>query len=58
MASDEDLTRIRQGVTIWNAWRSQNPERAADLRADLSEADLTTAHLDGASLGGAYLSRA
>ena len=46
MANDEDVARIRQGVAVWNAWRSQNQERRVNLsRANLSEANLSEANL-------------
>jgi uncharacterized protein YjbI with pentapeptide repeats len=54
MANDEDLARIRQGVTVWNDWR----EHAPGHRADLSEANLSKAHFSGADLRGADLSEA
>jgi hypothetical protein len=54
MANDEDLARLREGVTAWNEWRAQNPER----RVDLSKANLTKANLEGANLSEADLGMA
>src|SRR5258708_7819975 len=55
---------IRQGMSQWNQWRTENPDVRPDLVwADLSEADLSEANLSGANiseadLSGAHLSRA
>ena len=32
MANDEDVTRLRQGTAVWNAWRARNPERRGPTR--------------------------
>jgi len=54
---------LRAGKTIWNAWRTNHPERIdlqdVDLtRADLRGVDLTRVRLDGATLRFARLSGA
>src|SRR5260370_1198834 len=55
---------IRQGMSQWNQWRTENPDVRPDLVwADLSEADLSEANLSGANiseadLSGAHLRRA
>jgi hypothetical protein len=74
MANQEHLTRLQQGVDVWNTWREEHPETEtslsdANLRgarligarligADLIGADLSDANLRGADLRGADLSRA
>jgi uncharacterized protein YjbI with pentapeptide repeats len=63
MANEEQLSILRQGVDVWNKWRSENRDVKIDLfEADLSEADLRgvidlrKANLMGANLHGAHLS--
>lgn len=67
MASAKDVTRVMQGVAIWNAWRTKYPTRVADLTgaklhgaylggADLRGTKLRGAQLSGANLEGAHLS--
>src|SRR5436305_973449 len=64
MANQEHLSKLKEGVEVWNEWRKEHPDirpdlRDADLRsADLSGADLSSAYLSGADLSGAYLSGA
>ena len=69
MANEEHLERLRQGVDVWNDWRTKEPSvdpdlsgaslSAADLSgADLGEADLHSADLRKAILCGADLSGA
>jgi len=64
MANEAHLELIRQGVDVWNAWRTKEPSilpnlHAADLReanlieADLGGAGLQMANLDNANLNGA-----
>jgi hypothetical protein len=61
MANEEHVRILKQGVTVWNQWREQNPEIRPDLseaalsRAKLSGANLSKAELNGANLGGAKL---
>jgi uncharacterized protein YjbI with pentapeptide repeats len=69
MANPEHLEILRQGVEVWNAWRTKEPLIEPDLsganlsgarlyRADLTQANLFEANLGGADLSGAYLYRA
>jgi hypothetical protein len=59
MANEEHLTRLQQGVEVWNEWREAKHDIQPDLtEADLTEADLTGANLSGADLSGADLSGA
>ena len=70
MANQKHLDLLRQGVDVWNAWRTtQNPLVCPDLiearlieadlyRALLMKANLTGAHLNGANLNGAHLMEA
>jgi uncharacterized protein YjbI with pentapeptide repeats len=52
MANKEQLQRIKQSVSAWNAWRQEH----SDIRIDLSGEDLGRANLRGANLHGANLS--
>jgi hypothetical protein len=56
MANEEYLSRLKQGVNAWNAWRRAN--RLINILPDLAGADLAGARLTGAQLIGAQLSRA
>jgi uncharacterized protein YjbI with pentapeptide repeats len=67
VANEEHISRLKQGVEAWNAWRGEIRRadlREADLReaelwgADLHKADLRGAHLSGTRLGSANLSGA
>jgi len=51
MANEEQLTILRQGVKVWNQWRSGH----LGVHVDLSRADLNGADLSTADLGGSYL---
>ena len=56
MANEEQLAILRQGVEVWNKWRTNNTEVEVDLRdADLRDADLSMADLREANLIGADL---
>jgi len=66
VASDEHLTRLREGAAVWNKWREGNPDITPNLNdaflsganlsgTNLSHADLEGANLHGANLGYAYL---
>ena len=46
MANSEQLEILKQGVDVWNHWRSQNPT----IQIDLSEVDLTDANLNECDL--------
>ena len=54
MASEEQLSLIRQGVEKWNQWRDQN----TDIRPDLSQADLREIQLQKADLSNTNLNKA
>ncbi len=54
MTNQEQFEILKQGVTVWNKWRDENP----DVEIDLSGSDLYAAHLRGAHLSGANLERA
>lgn len=57
MANPEHLKILKQGVKIWNEWRTDNPAITPDLiAADLSYTDLISADFRGAFLSGAFLS--
>lgn len=59
MDEGEHLSKLREGVDAWNAWRVQNPDKVPFLKgADLQHADLREANLKGADLEGADLSGA
>lgn len=66
MANEEQLTKIKEGVEVWNKWRRNDPATAIDLTwaalhyarltgFDLAKADLTGTELGGANLRGANL---
>ena len=66
MANLEQVERLKQSVTGWNAWRQENPDvqpdlvgtnlNGADMRyANLSHTDLSSARLRGAKLSYANL---
>lgn len=64
MANQEHLDLLKQGIDIWNTWRTQHREIQPDLSganlisADLSYADLHSADLISANLSSANLSSA
>ena len=52
------LAILKMGVSIWNHWRSQNPQvRPVLANASLTGLDLENVNLSGANLSGANLSR-
>jgi len=61
MANEEHLAVLKQGTTVWNRWREENPAiepvlyRAILIGLDLSKANLSRAYLNGASLNSANL---
>jgi uncharacterized protein YjbI with pentapeptide repeats len=46
MANRNHVTRLKQGVDVWNQWRRENPK----TRPNLSRAGLIRASLRGADL--------
>jgi pentapeptide repeat protein len=54
MADAKHLARLKQGVSVWNAWRRRSPS----VRPDLSRAFLIEAELRGINLSNANLERA
>jgi len=59
MANSEHLELLRQGVDVWNAWRTKEPSITPVLiGANLGEANLNEAFLKGANLSEAFLSGA
>ena len=64
MASAEHLTRLREGVAVWNLWRTQNPNVNVDLqdailpKHDFNKIDLHRANLSNANLVDTYLREA
>ena len=69
MADSNHVKKLREGVAVWNQWRSENPDvpidlRSADLRdielpgVNLREANLNSCNLRGANLDNADLSSA
>ena len=51
MANEEQLEIIRQGVKIWNAWRTANPT----YKVDLTDVNLRELDLAGVNFGDADL---
>jgi uncharacterized protein YjbI with pentapeptide repeats len=59
MTNQEQLDILKQGVKVWNKWRTENPGVDIDLSgSDLYRADLTRADLNGANLERAFLEKA
>ena len=59
MANSEHLAVLKQGVEVWNQWRTANPGIRPDLsQADLPNEALSEADFDGADLTWAILSHA
>jgi hypothetical protein len=64
MAGELQVSLLRQGVKVWNKWRSKRPSKRADLsrayvlKANLSGADLSWANVSYASLGNSNFERA
>jgi TIR domain len=52
MANQEQLAILKQGVKVWNEWRTKN----SDIPPDLSEANLSEAHLWNTVFGDVDLS--
>jgi len=56
MANEEQLAILRQGVEVWNKWRTDNPYTEIDLtQANLRETNLAKVDLFGAKMTGADL---
>jgi hypothetical protein len=56
MANPKHLKILKQGVVVWNQWRSEHPLILPELSgADLNEAELSEANLSGAILNMAIL---
>jgi uncharacterized protein YjbI with pentapeptide repeats len=56
MANYKHLEKIREGVTSWNVWRTENQGVEPNLLgADLQQLELKSAHLRGADLRAANL---
>jgi uncharacterized protein YjbI with pentapeptide repeats len=56
MADSQHLSKLRDGVRAWNAWRTALTANLPDLKgADLSGTDLSGVELSGADLSGADL---
>ncbi|PZV07887.1 MAG: pentapeptide repeat-containing protein [Leptolyngbya sp.] len=64
MANETQVTLLRQGSEVWNAWRKENPRIEISLwfddlsDADLSGADLSNAYFSNTNLSNADLSNA
>ncbi len=60
MANKEHIATLKQGVTVWNAWRRRTPHTVVSdlIEAQLRGADLTGVNLQSADLRGADLSDA
>jgi hypothetical protein len=69
MPNQEHLKILKQGYSVWNKWKLENPEVLADFSgadltevklffANLADANFTNANLIGADLSGADLTRA
>ena len=59
MANKEHLKILKQGVKVWNQWRSKHTDQNPDLsEAGLSEADLSEADFSDTNLSRADLSEA
>ncbi|NEO97623.1 MAG: pentapeptide repeat-containing protein [Symploca sp. SIO2E9] len=64
MGNEEHLALLKQGVEIWNSWRTEKPEVKPDLReaqlmkVSLKGANLSETDFRGANLRGADFTRA
>ncbi len=58
MANPEHLAILKQGVDVWNKWKSKTKHKVDLVGANLGEASLIGADLIGADLNGANLSGA
>lgn len=57
MANQEHLKIFRQGISVWNQWRKENPDLNPDLsHADLSDIDLSNTTILNADMSYADLS--
>ncbi|MEA5488947.1 MULTISPECIES: pentapeptide repeat-containing protein [Pseudanabaena] len=57
MANQEHLKIFRQGISVWNQWRKENPDLKPDLsHADLSDIDLSNTNILNADMSHADLS--
>lgn len=54
MANQEHIDLLKQGSTLWNKWRDDNP----DIRPDFSRATFTSTNLNEANLTGANFHKA
>ena len=68
MANPEHVEILKQGVEVWNRWRSKHPGIRPELKqaefaranlegANFSGTDLNVANLNGANLSGTNLNR-
>ncbi|MBW4623644.1 MAG: pentapeptide repeat-containing protein [Cyanosarcina radialis HA8281-LM2] len=56
MADREQLALLRQGVKIWNQWKTENAQKDIELSgAQLRDASLSSVNLSGANLSDANL---
>ncbi|MGA2842932.1 MAG: pentapeptide repeat-containing protein [Steroidobacteraceae bacterium] len=56
MANEEQVARLKQGVSVWNAWCNESRIRGGVvIRGDFAEADLSGMKLNGANLNDAIL---
>lgn len=58
MANEEHLALLRQGISVWNEWRRNNPKISPDVSgANLENMYLESANFKGANLAGANLTK-
>jgi uncharacterized protein YjbI with pentapeptide repeats len=58
MANPEHLAILKQGVEVWNKWRTENPEIIPELKeASIQDIDLSGAFLSQANLSKAYFNK-
>ena len=59
IADSEHLSRLKEGVAVWNLWRRANADVCPDLQGlSLAALDLRGVNFAGANLRGANLSKA